>query len=796
MNITGVLLFLVFIIIINFKTLAQESKSDFYVYNIGNLADLNSQSPELVALIDLINNEKTHSAIIFSGDITKVNLSNKNQRINDSTRLALIIEKLQLDFISDLIFIPGDRDWAYSGKNGLENVRILENILESLPFKNITWKPGNGCPGPKEIEIGENILLLVINTQYWNHPFKVPGPADAVCDISSQRDFLEELEDIISETSDKNLLIAGHFPIISTGEYGGRMSLKKHLFPLTDFNPSLWIPVPIVGSFYPAFRQNIGSQMDIINEHYEEFNAEIKNIIQDHPGLIYLSGHDYVQQLIYLEDSYFINSGAFLNNAFSGRSIDEIYSARKPGVFRIEYNSNGNVNGTAFKFSKNAFKGDESINLYHSACLNPDNSIPINEFYAPCKINPVSQEKMSGVYDESVNVMAGEEYRASGFKKLFFGGHYRDTWIADVRMNYLNLDTTFGGLTPIKRGGGRQTTSLKFRAGNGNEYVFRSVNKNPKKALTYDLRESIVADLAKDQTSTQHPYGAMATKLMLEKLDILHPEPVLYLLPPDDKLGTFKEDFSNLFGMLEESPKGSSKTNLGFGGSDEVLRSYKLFRNLYKSHNYKVDQSEFVKAKVFDIFVGDWGRHEDNWKWAGYKTDDGTTYRPIPRDRDHVFSMWDGLLPWIADRKWAKPSGDHFGYKVNDIRSLTWSARHLDRVVLTEMDRDDWLTQTNIVKEILTDEIIEKSIKNMPPEIYDISGKTIENKLKTRKKDLNKDVLDYYKLLAKYVDVTGSGKKEVFNVTRVNDRSVKVAVTNKDGSKKLYDRIFYPHETK
>ncbi|MCD4698371.1 MAG: outer membrane protein assembly factor [Bacteroidales bacterium] len=775
---------------------AQENKSDFFVYTIGNLADLNSNSPELIALLNLIKSENAPSAIIFSGDITKADLTDKSQRTKDSIRLVFIIKQFQLAKITDLVFIPGDRDWAYSGKNGLENVEILENILEDLPFENIRWKPGHGCPGPKEIEIGENVILVIINTQYWNHPFDIPGPTDAECKISSQHDFLEELEDIVSETKNKNILITGHFPIISTGEYGGRMSLKKHLFPLTDVKPGLWIPLPIVGSIYPSFRQNVGSQMDIINENYELFNTEIKNIIQDHPGLIYLSGHDYIQQLIYSEDSYFINSGSLSQNAFTGNLDDEIYAAGKPGIFRIEYFNNGNVNGTALVFSENLLKSDQTFHLYRSACLTPDNSIPVNEFYAPCKLETIFPEKMSETYDEPVSTIAGEEYEAGGFKELFLGKHYRDTWTAPVQINYLNLDTTFGGLTPIKRGGGRQTTSLKFRAGNGCEYVFRSVNKNPKKALSYELRESVVADLVKDQTTTQQPYGAMATKLMLKKLDILHPEPVLYLLPPDDKLGPFKQDYSNLLGMLEESPKSPSKTCDGFGGSDEVLRSYKLFRNLYKSHKYKVDQKEFAKAKVFDIFIGDWGRHEDNWKWAGYKSENGTIYKPIPRDRDHVFSVWDGLLPWIADREWAKTSGDHFVDKVYDIRSLTWSARHLDRVALTEMTREDWLRQTKIVKETLTDEIIETSIRNMPPEIYDISGNEIENKLKTRKENLDEYILDYYKLLAKYVDVLGSGKKEIFNVTRQDDRSVKVIVTNKNGDKELYKRTFFPKETK
>jgi len=792
----GLLIALLLIYISVSSLLAQNPAVETHVYSIGNLADLDASSSAIDALAEQVKLSKTLTAIVFSGDISKTDLTVPGNREQDSVRLRTIIEKLQSEYIFKMVFIPGDRDWSYSGKKGWENVNILEDILESLPFDNIKWTPGHGCPGPKEIEIGEYLVLVVINTQYWNHPWDKPAPTDALCKISSQEDFMEELEDIVSESRNKNVLIAGHFPIISSGEYGGRMTLKKHLFPLTDANPGLWIPLPVVGSFYPAFRQNIGSSMDIINSHYDGFNSGIKNILQDHPGLIYISGHEYIQQLLYSEDSYYLNSGSLSKSSFTGSMKENIYDESDKGVLRLEYQSNGNVNSTAYHLDNHELQENKSFALFRSACMDPIEGIPINEYYAPCQMDQIFSAKMSNQYDMPVNVVAGAEYEASGFKKLLFGWHYRDTWTTPIQINYLNLDTTFGGLTPFKRGGGRQTTSIKFRAGNGCEYVFRSVNKDPKKALSYELRETIIADVVKDQTSTQQPYGAMATSQMMDKLDILHPHPVLYLLPPDDKLGPFKDRYANLLGMLEESPKSPREGCLGFGGSIEVLRSYKLFRNLYKSHKYRVDQQEFALAKVFDIFIGDWGRHEDNWKWAGFKKDAQVTYRPIPRDRDHVFSVWDGLLPWIADREWAKPSGDHFGYKVHDIRSLTWSARHLDRVILTSVSRDVWLEKAKKVKNTLTDEIIEASVKNMPEEVYEVSGREIEEKLKTRRKSLDEFVLDYYYLLAKYVDVLGTGKKEVFRVSRQQDHSVLVQVTNNKGNKELFNRTFFPDETR
>jgi hypothetical protein len=792
-----ILVSLVFVLILfPAFTRGQQSSGILHVYPIGNLADFESGSPEIEALARQIKIDKIPSVLLFTGDITKSDLTDPRERARDSTRVVSILQTLQSEYTEHSIFIPGDRDWDYSGKKGWANVTILENIIESLPVNGLKWTPGKGCPGPKEVEVGENLVVVVLNTQYWNHPYNKPAPVDALCKISSRADFLEELEDIISETRNRNLLIAGHFPMISSGEYSGRMSLKKHVFPFTDLDPNLWIPLPVVGSFYPAWRQNIGSPMDIVNEHYEEFNRSLKIIARDHPGLICISGHDEVRELAYLNNSYILNSGALKWTGYTGKLDGRLFVGRDKGLVRLEYHDNGNVSATAFSFKGETLVKQRSLDLYQSACLLEPTDLPVNEYYAPCMQEMIFAQKMSRPWDLPVTVVAGQEYAASGMKKLFFGRHYRESWTTPVRTRYLDLDTTFGGLVPIKRGGGRQTTSLKFRAGNGCQYVFRSVNKDPKKALSYELRETIVADIVKDQTSTQQPYGAMATRLMLEELNILHPSPTLYVLPPDDKLGPFRKSYANLFGMLEESPKSPNNLCHGFGGSDEVIRSYKLFRNLFKDHNRRVNQEEFAKTRVFDILIGDWGRHEDNWKWAGYNKNDVTLYRPIPRDRDHAFSVWDGLLPWIADREWAKPSGEHFGYGIKDVRSLTWSARHLDRVLLTQVDRIAWMEQAELVKDKMTDELIERSIRNMPEEVYAVSGKEIIARLKARRNNLEAYILEYYHLLAKQVDVLGSAEAEAFTVDRRMDNTVFVTVTPASGTDTLYARTFFPDETK
>ena len=116
----------------------------------------------------------------------------------------------------------------------------------------------------------------------------------------------------------------------------------------------------------------------------------------------------------------------------------------------------------------------------------------------------------------------------------------------------------------------------------------------------------------------------------------------------------------------------------------------------------------------------------------------------MPRDRDHVFSRWDGLLPWLYDREWGKESGENFDYEISGLRSLMNQARHLDRFVAADLTREDWISAAEFVQSKINDRVIENAVRNMPPEVYELSGKIIADKLKYRLKDLKKYANEYY----------------------------------------------------
>ncbi len=694
---------------------------------------------------------------------------------------------------NQIIILSGDRDWDNNGREGWNKVNSLEKSIQSWNDNRVVWPLKNACSGPNYVPLNETAGIIVFSSQWFNHPYRKPGPQDGICRIATIGDFMEELDDLLDEHGNKNLLIASHYPIVSHGRYGGNFPLKDWL-----------LPVPIVSGMVTSFRQNIGRSVDIINEEFITIRHDVGVSFTQYPSAIYISGHEKNLQINKRKDNFFINSGGLEKAGYVSRTDEALFSESVAGFITLNFDNAGNVSAEIVRLNLDKYDVQTSIKLMESIC-NTDNhnEIPKNQRLIPCRQQLNTGLGMTEKHNPFTSSVAGSEYSRNNFSTLFLGKHYRKSWTQEIEVPVLDLDNTFNGLRPFEFGGGRQTKSLKFKAGNGYEYVFRSVNKDPAGALPFELRGTLLEKVIKDQTSTQQPYGAMATDILLNKLNILHAHPVLYVMPDDPMLGPFRAPFGNMLGMLEERQTNPDTENeLVFAGADKIRKSFKMFSDLYEDHNHEVNSEEFIRARVFDILVGDWGKHEDNWKWAGYnkKGEKGRIFRPIPRDRDHVFSRWDGILPWLADREWAKPSGENFNYKLKGLRSLMWQARHLDRFVASENTRNDWLEAAQYIQNKINKEDLDNAVKNMPKEIYDIDGITIRDKLEARLEDLEKYADDYYSILAKEVDIVGSAKKEYFDVTRQNDGSVSIMMFNvkkgEKGNHKLYERTFYPEETR
>jgi hypothetical protein len=147
-------------------------------------------------------------------------------------------------------------------------------------------------------------------------------------------------------------------------------------------------------------------------------------------------------------------------------------------------------------------------------------------------------------------IRASEHYAAGSLHRLMLGANYRDLWSTPIAVPFLDLTTFAGGVLPTKTGGGAQTRTLHFVTPREVEFVFRPVHK----ALLMDLEGfegTIVEAALADGLSASHPAAPLIPPAFLEAAGIPHASPILVLMPDDERLGKFREEFAGMLGMIE-----------------------------------------------------------------------------------------------------------------------------------------------------------------------------------------------------------------------------------------------------
>ncbi|MBP1678837.1 MAG: hypothetical protein H6Q29_748, partial [Bacteroidetes bacterium] len=227
--------------------------------------------------------------------------------------------------------------------------------------------------------------------------------------------------------------------------------------------------------------------------------------------------------------------------------------------------------------------------------------------------------------------------------------------------------------------------------------------------------------------------------------------------------------------------------------------SYTLLEKMEEDHRQQPDRPEFLKARLMDVYLGDWDRHPDQWRWAGFRASDGWKWVPIPRDRDQAFARFDGVMPWISEL--AVPQLTHFSDSYPQINDLTWSGRHLDRRFLSGLTREEWDSVTVSVSQALTDQVIAGAVRQMPAALLASEGPGLEHALRERREGLPEASEEYYELIAKYPDIHASDRAEFAEVVRRDDAQVSVAISARDpetggpAGAPFFSKTFHTEET-
>jgi hypothetical protein len=384
---------------------------------------------------------------------------------------------------------------------------------------------------------------------------------------------------------------------------------------------------------------------------------------------------------------------------------------------------------------------------------------------------------------------AGERYKSGAVHRFFLGSGYRGLWTQPITVEVLDLATFSGGLVAEKKGGGKQTKNLKLEGKDGREWKFRSIDKDPTTVLPKLLQETFAARIVQDQISASHPAGVLVADALADSAGIPHVGHIVVVLPDDPRLGEFRKEFAGMLGTLEEHPRVKPPVTPGFESFDGIVDTDELDELLDADARTRVDSQSLLRARLFDLVVGDTDRHRDQWHWA-HDTKTGG-YVAVPSDRDLAFVKFDGLFLKLARQE--SPQLADFEERYPGILSLAWQARRVDRRYLSDLDWPAWQPIVESLQASLTDAAIDASVRRLPEPYYRLDGATMAGRLKARRDRLPEAARNLYELLAREVEVHGSDEPDSARITRQEDGSVEVVLTGASGP--FFRRRFLPGET-
>jgi len=761
---------------------AESTELSYSVFLLGDSRSTYTNDTLLAVLDSKLSEAGENSAVIFLGDNVYPNgLPDSTDKSWDIAEKSL---RAQLDILKDydgqIIYIPGNHDWAQGRKEGLEYVKNQRKFTENYLDQSKIFLPKKGRPGPTEVHLTDDIVVILIDSYWWFHEND-----KSYSGIIDEGDFFVQIEDAISRNRDKKIIFAAYHPLYSVGNYGGHFNAADNFFPLLEVNRALYIPLP--GFLYTGYRKFLGGRGDLAHPQYKLLIESLLETFEGHGDIIYAAGHENNLQYAEKESIHHIVSGATGISTHVAQNKKTDFAQSQTGLARLDFYSNGDV---WLDFITDAVEPVFRKKLFNKPIYDKKE---IKQYLSDIDYT-----------DSTITTYPnGEKYQASKFKRVFFGDNYREEWVTPVEVPVFDFKNETGELKIVKKGGGGQTKSIRLENKKGQQWVLRSIEKDPSKVIPEMVKMQLAVDVAQDQMSAYLPWAALSVPRLADATGIYHANPKIVYLTKDPRLGPYLDDVWEGMYLYEERPNGNRKDVESFGRSKNIMGTPDMFDAILDDHANQMDQEHFLKCRLFDVYIGDWDRHEDQWRWAGFKDEDKgkdkTIFRAIPRDRDQTYFLNEGFFPWISSRKSALRITQGFKYEIKDMEGLVSQGKWLDRRFLSELSREEWVSTASQMQSSLTDEVLTAALADMPPQIVDLKGDITLDKLKTRRDKLPEFAEEHYSIISKKVDVVGSDKREQFQVKRLNDSETEVKVwsLNSKGKKKdkIYDRVFKNDET-
>lgn len=723
-----------------FATAQQLETSVFVTANTGT-ADNNN-------VLSQINEEaktlKDSKLLILGNAVSKDGYSREAK-----TKIISQLDILK-SFNGKVVFTPGHHEWVVDGHR---DVRDIEKFIQKK--SKAKFYPDEGCP-IKKTDITDDVVLITVDSQWYLEDWNEHIYLNEDCDIKNRTEFFLAFESMLKKSQGKTIMVAMHHPVFSNTNEG--LIARTGGTSLHDFQ----------------------------NKQNRKFRNRLVTLARQTKDIFFVSGHDKNLQYINKYGVPQIISGAAGQTRNASVKSSKDFASSENGYARIDFFKGGRISVT--------FQGTASP--YTAEVIVPVQEELFNNF----------KDKSSFGSTFSSSVYSVDETEKSKVYKGLWGDHYREYYSKSVNAKVAFIDTLKGGLTPTRRGGGHQSKSLRLETKDGREYVMRALRKSAIKFLQStafqdkyveeELEGSFADNFLLDFYTTAHPYTPTTIGTLADAVDIFHTNPELYYIPKQKGLGEFNDEYGDELYLIEERVESGHKDLESFGKPKDILSTSDVLLEINKTGKSIVDEPSYIRARLFDMLIGDWDRHEDQWRWALFENEDGSEIcKPIPRDRDQAFSVFDGSI--LGFLRCAVPSlrmMQSFDEELPSPKWFSFEPYPLDMTFINQSNWEDWEREAKTLQTGLTDEVIENAFQNLPEEVEGQTIEEIKKSLRGRRGNIIDIARRYYDYVNKHEVITGTQKDDVFDITRLPNGQTKITAQRKD--LEIFERIFNKDETK
>lgn len=319
----------------------------YSVYALGDAGEINEQSKAVLEELKSITaDDMQPGTVIFLGDnIYPAGLpAEQNTEANREAKSILMNQINGLkNYKGKIVFIPGNHDWNEFRAGGLEAIRRESDFLDNVDPLHIQLLPKNGCGGPEVIELNDQLVMLILDSQWWIQDWTKESHINEGCAVHSKEEFMKTFHDLVAHYKDKQIIVALHHPLYTQGSHGGHFTLKNHLFPLTAAVKWLYLPLPVIGSIHPFYRTIFGHSQDLKNRRYSSLRDDLLNNLDDAGHIIFLSGHEHCLQYIMKSGNHYLVSGAGSKQTPIANDEDLIYGHKSGGFMELNFYKNSGI---------------------------------------------------------------------------------------------------------------------------------------------------------------------------------------------------------------------------------------------------------------------------------------------------------------------------------------------------------------------------------------------------------------------------------------------------------------------